>query len=843
MKTFLKFTLLFFTIALNNLSQTWQNIGPGAGSDLKSIAIHPENPDIVYIGGDIEGIFKTTNGGQTWQNVNGNLVKDYSTPDVYWVQEIVFDPSDQSYQTLYSCTTIGLFRTTNGGDTWEMVFPKSPETEEDFSNISFLTVDPGNSNKLWMGSGTSYANEDGNGKIYKSEDKGATWEEMQVASGSGVIHGIFIDPQSPAENRTIYVSSSDGLYKSEDNGLTWVEKNNGLPHTNLRRLNGVVKDNSLALYLTITTLFTENDPNSFKGGIFKSDDNAESWTDITGNLPRYQEDESKFYFYWKFSFNPANPDIIYTATTRGWPDEGFAGWEEWGIYKTTNGGTSWEKISNDVEFGWLGPPFYEEDNAFILEVAPSDPNTIYWGIDWMNKTTDGGSSWQQLYTTKKGDHWEGNGLELMVVDGISFDPNNSNTLYVGYDDFGLFRSDDGGVSFKPLDPKQDPYDGSDGAKEVTVDPDNGDVFISRYDGLANALGSNYSIGEVWKSTDRGENWDNFSNGLPQGYPKLIMDKSSGSAGSRTLYCSIIGHGIYKSVNGENSWTQINTGLGNDSGRVWEIEIHPTNSQVLYAGINSFGAGGSLYKSEDAGNSWSKVSAFPAMDILEIKIDPSNGYVYVGATDNFDYNFEGGLYVSKDDGNSWNKILNDSRIAGIVIHPNNSEKIYTISQAWYLWNSTINPGVFVTEDGGNNWADITGSLGNTFLRTIEINPFNPDEIYVGTDGGGLWKLNSTTTTVEQITEIPNDFKLFQNYPNPFNPTTTIAYVIPSGVEESKVKLIIYDILGNEIATLLNESKPAGTHEIEFDASTLSSGVYYYQLIVGRHKEVKKMVLMK
>ena len=477
------------------------------------------------------------------------------------------------------------------------------------------------------------------------------------------------------------------------------------------------------------------------------------------------------------------------------------------------------------------------------------PNTIYWGLVWINKSTDGGDTWQQLYASPKGDFWEGNGLELMVVDGMAYDPNNSSTLYVAYDDFGLFRSDDGGSSFKPLDSKQDPYDGSDAAKDVVVDPNNGDVFISRYDGLAHAIGSGYLIGEVWKSSDKGETWENFSNGLPQGYPKLIIDKNSGSAGSRILYCSIFGHGIYKSVNGENSWEAINNGLGSDAAKVWEIEIHPVNSQVLYAGINSLGARGTLYKSTDAGESWENLSTFPTLDILEIKIDASNGYVYVGATDNYEYNFEGGLYVSKDEGISWAKILDNSRIAGVVIHPDNSDKIYAISQAWYLWNSTINPGVFVTEDGGDNWTDITGNLGNTFLRIIEINPFNPDEVYVGTDGGGLWKLDNTTTAVEQAAEIPNNFRLFQNYPNPFNPTTTIKFQIPNvgdanfASPTTNILLKIYDILGNEITTLLNKTKPAGFYEVEFDASNLSSGIYYYELTVGQFNEAKKMLLIK
>ena len=85
-----------------------------------------------------------------------------------------------------------------------------------------------------------------------------------------------------------------------------------------------------------------------------------------------------------------------------------------------------------------------------------------------------------------------------------------------------------------------------------------------------------------------------------------------------------------------------------------------------------------------------------------------------------------------------------------------------------------------------------------------------------------------------------FQLKQNYPNPFNPSTTIKYEIPS---ESFVTLKVYDVLGKEVATLINEEKPAGSYEVDFDASRFVSGVYLYKLQVGSFVETKKMILMK
>jgi hypothetical protein len=107
-------------------------------------------------------------------------------------------------------------------------------------------------------------------------------------------------------------------------------------------------------------------------------------------------------------------------------------------------------------------------------------------------------------------------------------------------------------------------------------------------------------------------------------------------------------------------------------------------------------------------------------------------------------------------------------------------------------------------------------------------------------------DTTLVSVEdKEPNLPAEFSLSQNYPNPFNPSTKIKYSIPSNVKRgtSKVTLKIYDVLGNEIATLVNEEKPAGSYEAKFDASTLPSGIYFYRLQAGSFVETKKMVLMK
>ncbi|NOS86391.1 MAG: T9SS type A sorting domain-containing protein, partial [Ignavibacteria bacterium] len=121
------------------------------------------------------------------------------------------------------------------------------------------------------------------------------------------------------------------------------------------------------------------------------------------------------------------------------------------------------------------------------------------------------------------------------------------------------------------------------------------------------------------------------------------------------------------------------------------------------------------------------------------------------------------------------------------------------------------------------------------------------ILAGTIDNSVWKRSLTEIIgIKMISNVtPEIYYLSQNYPNPFNPQTKIKFAIPSNLKghTSTVRLIIYDLLGREVATLVNEALKPGTYEADWDASNYSSGVYFYKIITESFVETKKMILMK
>ncbi|MFH0736711.1 MAG: T9SS type A sorting domain-containing protein [bacterium] len=150
-----------------------------------------------------------------------------------------------------------------------------------------------------------------------------------------------------------------------------------------------------------------------------------------------------------------------------------------------------------------------------------------------------------------------------------------------------------------------------------------------------------------------------------------------------------------------------------------------------------------------------------------------------------------------------------------------------------WTTAVNMGNSINTSGEEGTPYISADKKYLFFLATRNGVRNP--YWVSTD-----IINSLNTDVKKNSNCSIDFNLYQNYPNPFNPETVISYNLP---ERKVVSIKIYDVLGKEVSTLIDKEQSAGTHKINFNASKLTSGVYFYQIISGKYKETKKMILLE
>jgi hypothetical protein len=192
---------------------------------------------------------------------------------------------------------------------------------------------------------------------------------------------------------------------------------------------------------------------------------------------------------------------------------------------------------------------------------------------------------------------------------------------------------------------------------------------------------------------------------------------------------------------------------------------------------------------------------------------------------------GCMIIKTTDGHVWEDQVNPVRGASGTLM---AVKALNNLQVWTVGTSGV---ILHTTNGGENWFREAEGLSNEMLYGIWV--VSPQEVYVTGNDRTLLKYGLLANVEIQPTQ-PTEFKLEQNYPNPFNPSTSIQYAIGS---RQFVQLKVYDVLGNEIATLVNEEKPAGMYNVHFSRNNLSSGVYFYQLKAGEFVEAKKMILIK
>jgi photosystem II stability/assembly factor-like uncharacterized protein len=469
--------------------------------DIQALTLDTQNPEILYAGTESHGIYKSTNGGTNWSAINSGLNNNV-------VRRLAINP--QNPQVVYAGTHYGdgIYRTTDGGEHWGVIGDNLAN-----SSVRTIAVDPQNPGIVYAGSDSGFFKSTDGGDhfsslgnmpdafvalaidgqnsaivyaagfasgIYKSANRGTTWQQINNKLFSSYVEALAIDPQNAS---TVYAGTQyGGVSKSTNSGLSWNSANTGISTSPFigRHIQALAIDpqNPDILYAA------EN-----YGGVHKSTDGGASWSPRNNGFPTQTLNVRVV------GIDPQNPSILYAGT------DGFQS------YKSTNGGNAWV-------------PF-DSPKIGVLAINPQNPAILYAGAETgygaVFKSTDAGLTWNR----PNGAIAEQQLLSLVI------DPQNPSTVYAGMY-FGIFKTTDGGDTWIAA---------NDGLPQnlsvycLAIDPQNTQTLY------AGSWGSG-----IFRSTNGGESWSAFSQGMPDYI--IVRALAVSPSAQKRLYAGTTGLGVW-----------------------------------------------------------------------------------------------------------------------------------------------------------------------------------------------------------------------------------------------------------------------------------------------------------
>lgn len=332
-------------------------------------------------------------------------------------------------------------------------------------------------------------------------------------------------------------------------------------------------------------------------------------------------------------------------------------------------------------------------------------------------------------------------------------------------------------------------------------------------------------GGIFKSLDKGETWIHLNDSLIN---FSISDLDINSNGH--LFAAIGGRGMYRSTDNGESWEETVDGLTYYGFNELYIPRTGPIKDFLFVSVNELSSYSYIYRSSDYGNSWEQMNISNGSRWAYAFVSTSDGTIYSGLWETAPHSSNGSVIESENFGYDWSW-------AGVS--KNVTELILDFNENIYAGTDGIgSQGILRKLKDSKNWDLFNSGLGwySSFQLAVNSNGI----LFASSEAGIYRTIESTTAINENEEVIPSEFALYQNYPNPFNPSTKIQYQIPKG---GIVTIKVYNLLGSEVATLVDEEKVAGNYEVTFDSSELTSGVYFYSLQSGVFIDTKKMILIK
>ena len=659
-------------------------IGPGGGGAMFNPTISPHDPNTVLVSCDMTGSYITHDGGRTWRMFNLRGVVNF----------FVFDPLDP--KTMYAHAT-GLWRSTDGGERWNLVYPNPSDVKgvkmnsdhadeqiladpDPLREIAALAVDPSNSKVLYAAAGTKESP-----ALFISSDYGKTWQKKTGLPD--VPRRLWVDPNSATDGRTLFLASQHAIAVASPGGVR------SLP------LPTAVSDISMGFGSgQQPTIYATSEQ-----GIYVSNDSGVNWRkgDLPGMGAKVRAIATSLH----------HPETAYVSYDHLMIDK-----ESWmGVAKTTNSGADWKLVwresavaAKNVKDAWITERFGPDwgENPLNLTVAQQDANLAYsTDLGRTMRTTDGGATWAAVYSRKVNDTgWTTLGLDVTTSYGIHFDPFDPKRQFITYTDIGLFRSEDGGISWTSSTAGV-PRDWMNTTYWVVFDPKvRGRMWSVNswtHDLPRPKMWRHNSVltykGGVCRSDDGGNHWTQSNAGMDEtGATHILLDPTS-PVDARVLYVAGFGRGFYKSSDGGRSWALKNNGITQEQPFAWRLAR--SSNGTLYAviarrsedgGIGNAGDG-ALYRSTDGAEHWLRVSLPEGTNGPNgLAIDPESPdrlYLAAWARATGEHGDGGGIFLSEDGGKSWKQVLDkDRHIYDVTIDPRDPKVIYAAGFESSAWRS-------------------------------------------------------------------------------------------------------------------------------------------------------------
>ncbi len=800
-------------------SAQWVSRGPwNVGGRTRALGVDVSNANIILAGGVSGGMWRSVNDGSSWTKTTAlnslhsvscvaqDTRSGHTSKWYYGTGERLGNSAGENFTAEYVGN--GIFKSVNNGAAWTQLTSTTggdPQLFDRFFDFVWnIAVHPTNGHVY----AATY------GAIARSTDEGNSWTSVRGAPAAPP--NSEMTDVAIASNGTIYASGSpgaltlQGVWRSTD-GTNWTNVTPNDMSAVRRIVIGVARSNPSVVYLLAETPAAGLNDHS----LWRSADGGTTWVNRSANLPAYGGNVGNFNSQNSYDLvitvKPDNENVVIIGGTNLYRStDGFA----------STGNSAWVggySTANDIS---LYPNHHPDNHSFAW--APNNPSVLYSGHDGgVSKSTNVLATphvWQQL----------SNGYLTTQCYTVAMDhgTNANPDILSGFQDNGCWA-----VS--------------------SSSPTASWVSVNSGDGAFTAIANGGS--SIYVSSQNGRTFRLFGSGQfarvdPQGgtgylfINPFVLDRNN----SNIMYFA---GGSYVWRNSDltqipagtqnpptTNWTRLNNTFIN-GGTVTALGVSTANpANRVYVGWSA----GYLYRVDNAHSSAYTVTdigaAIPSGNISCAAVNPTDGNKALVVFSNYN---EQSLWYTADGGLTWTDV--EGNLAGAngpscryaTIVPSGGVTTYVLGTSIGLFSTTLLSGASTV------WAlEGANTIGNVVVPFLDSRT-SDGAVIVGTHANGTYSSVGSVDVEEQGT-VPGGFVLHQNYPNPFNPSTKIGFKVQgSGL----VSLKVFDVLGGEVATLVNEDLNAGSYATKFDAVNLASGVYYYTLQAGSLIQTKKMLLVR